>query len=615
MSDAGDRLGATALSDGRWAFSVWAPGTGEVRVSGLAGGDVGLVPTGDGYHRGVADGCPPGARYRYVLDDGPPLPDPASRWQPEGVHGPSAVVAVDEHRWCDAGFVAPPLWAQVIYELHVGTFTAQGTLDAALGAVDHLTDLGVTTVELMPVAQFPGQRNWGYDGVFPFAVHDSYGGPGALQRFVDGCHQRGLAVVLDVVYNHVGPEGNILDRFGPYFTDRYVTPWGRAVNFDGPGSDDVRRFFIENALGWFRDFHVDGLRLDAIHSIVDPTARPFLAELVAAVSDLAAVLGRPCTLIGESADNNPSVVSPAAVRGLGLDAQWNDDFHHALHAVVTGEDVGYYRDFGRADQVARALAQGFVYQGEYSNFRGRRHGASSVGVAPARFVVFAQNHDQIGNRPRGDRLSTLVAFDALRLICAVVLLSPGVPLLFMGEEYAETAPFPYFVDHGDAELVAAVRAGRAAEFATGWGPGEPLDPADPSTFTAARLDIGQSRVGDQARLFRLYRRLIALRRCEPALGRSAAHEVSAAASGDVVTMVRRGHRSTVAALFNLAPTTGDAVVPEAPAGGRWRTVVDSDDPDLGGRGRAATGGETAAVLVPFGFVLLGCTTPGEGGGR
>ena len=487
-------LGSVPSAVGTTSFSVWAPRSGSVRLR-LRPGDHGvgareetLEPTGDGYHGVVLDACPAGVRYHYLLDDGRALADPASRFQPEGVHGPSEVFDPGVHRWTDAGFVAAPLRSAVLYELHVGTFTAAGTLDAAAEHLPALAELGVTAIEPMPIAQFPGRWNWGYDGVFPFAVHDTYGGPAALQRFADACHRCGMSLVLDVVYNHLGPEGDVLEAYGPYLTDRYRTPWGTAVNFDGPGSDDVRRFFVENAVGWFRDFHVDALRLDAVHGIVDTTATPFLVDLARAVEEQRQQTGRSWSLIAESADNDPRVVSSRAAGGLGLDAQWNDDFHHALHALITGERAGYYVDFGGLDQLARAMDQGFVFQGEYSAHRGRRHGAPSGGIEPDRFVIFAQNHDHVGNRPAGDRLASLVSPASLRLAAAVVLLAPGVPLLFMGEEYGETAPFPYFVDHGEAELAAATWAGRAEEMASLGLAGKMLDPRAESTRRVAVLD-------------------------------------------------------------------------------------------------------------------------------
>jgi maltooligosyltrehalose trehalohydrolase len=465
------------------------------------------------------------------------------------------------------------------------------------------------------VAQFPGTRNWGYDGVFPYAVQHSYGGPAAFQRFVDAAHQRDIAVVLDVVYNHLGPEGNVLDAYGPYFTDRYRTPWGAAVNFDGPGSDQVRRYFVENALSWFRDFHVDGLRLDAVHGIVDPTAIPFLSELAGAAEQLGRMLGRQLGLIAESADNDPRVVSPPAVGGLGLGAQWNDDFHHALHAALTGEHLGYYADFGDLGQLARAMSEGFVYQGQYSRYRSRRHGASSMGIEPERFVLFAQNHDHVGNRPRGDRLGSIVGPDALRLAAAVVLLSPGVPLLFMGEEYGETAPFAYFVDHADPELGQAVRRGRKEEMAgLGW-PDEPLDALDEGTFRAAILDRALRLAPGHAELWVLYQSLIRLRRAHPALARSARPGARAHVQGDMVVLVRSDTVESVCSLFNFGAGPAEVRLP-APTDGEgeprsWTCLIDSSDPTLGGHGQRQPDGLGAHDLVRLGS--LGFCAYGDAG--
>jgi maltooligosyltrehalose trehalohydrolase len=584
-------LGVVPVPGQKTHVAVWAPRSATVSVR-LLGDPARLVPLrsmGDGYHLGRLSDLAAGTRYRLVLDDGRELADPASRSQPDGVTGPSAVFDPSTHRWDDAGFVPRPLWQHVMYEAHIGTLTPAGTFDSAIDVLDELADLGITAVEPLPVAQFSGARNWGYDGVFPYAVQHSYGGPGALQRFVDAAHQRDIAVVLDVVYNHVGPEGNVLDAYGPYFTDRYRTPWGAAINFDGPGSDDVRRYFVENALTWFRDFHVDALRLDAVHGIVDPTATPFLAELSGAAEQLGAVLGRRFDLIAESADNDPRVVSPTAVGGLGLDGQWNDDFHHAVHAALTGERLGYYADFGEVEQVARSMAQGFVYQGQYSRYRSRRHGASSTGTEPERFVVFAQNHDHVGNRPRGDRLASIVDADALRLAAAVVLLSPGVPLLFMGEEYGETAPFPFFVDHADPGLRQAVSGGRQEELtALGWRD-EALDPLDVETFRGAVLDRSLRFAPGHAELWALYRSLIRLRRAHTALARSARPEARAHADGNVVTLVRSDSLESVCSLFNFGAAEAEVRLPAIEGGENglwsWTRLIDSNDPALGGHGQ------------------------------
>lgn len=621
ISPGSPALGAVPVTGRGAHVTVWAPHSATVSVRVLDQPDrlVGLEPRGAGYHGALVGGLEPGARYRLVLEDGRELADPASRFQPEGVAGPSEVFDPSAHPWDDGDFTARPLWQHIMYEAHIGTLTPEGTFDSAIAVLDELAELGVTAVEPLPVAQFSGTHNWGYDGVFPYAVQHSYGGPAAFQRFVDAAHQRDIAVVLDVVYNHVGPEGNVLGAYGPYFTDRYRTPWGPAINFDGPGSDAVRRYFVENALTWFRDFHVDALRLDAVHGIVDPTATPFLVELAAATEQLGTLLGRRFDLIAESADNDPRVVSPTAVGGLGLDAQWNDDFHHALHASLTGERLGYYADFGDVGQLARSMAEGFVYQGQYSRHRARRHGASSTGIEPERFVLFAQNHDHVGNRPRGDRLSSLVSPDALRLAAAVLLLSPGVPLLFMGEEYGETAPFAYFVDHADPELREAVRRGRREEMTgLGWTD-ETVDALAEGTFRGAVLDRSQRFAPGHAQLWSLYRSLIDLRRTHSALARSARHQAQASAQGDVVTLTRSDSVESVSSLFNFSAVEAVTHLPIAWDGtGRpssWTLLIDSADPTLGGRGQRQPEMVEPQDLVrlgPHGFCAFGHAGPREG---
>jgi maltooligosyltrehalose trehalohydrolase len=506
-------LGASYLGEGRCAFVLWAPEAERVEVRLVAPADR-IIPMergARGYHHAVAAGIAPGALYLYRLDGALERPDPASRHQPQGVHGPSRLTD-PRFGWSDSDWTGLALKDYVLYELHVGTFTVEGTFDAAAARLDDLQDLGVSALELMPVAQFPGSRNWGYDGVFPFAVQDSYGGPEGLKRLVDAAHRRRLAVVLDVVCNHLGPEGNVLGSFGPYFNDYCMTPWGKAVNFDGPGSDEVRRFFIESALTWVRDFHVDALRLDAVHGIVDQSARPFLEELGAAVHAAAAELRRPVYLIAESNLNAPRFIRPVAQGGCDLDGVWNDDFHHALHAVLTGERGRYYIDFGRFDQLRKAWNDGFVYDGTYSVFHGHRHGRPLEDTAGERLIVFSQNHDQVGNRARGDRLAERVSFEALKLCAAAVLLSPFTPLLFMGEEYAETAPFPYFIDHSDAALIEATRKGRLAEFPDLKDGSRVPDPQDEASFLAAKLRWSLRSEGSHGILCSYYRDVLQLRR-------------------------------------------------------------------------------------------------------
>jgi maltooligosyltrehalose trehalohydrolase len=574
----GSFVGALPVPGGVW-FRLWAPTTAAVRVHLLDSDRYQLLlATEDGYHEVVVPDCQPGTRYLFELDGKPGQPDPASRFQPQGVHGPSEVVDLAAFAWTDTGYRQRPFHEHVISEVHIGTLTSGGTFDDAIASLDALADLGITAVEVMPVAQFPGRRNWGYDGVFPFAVQESYGGPVAFQRFVDACHDRRLAVVLDVVYNHLGPEGNILGQVAPYFTDRYRTPWGQAVNFDGPHSDDVRSYFLRNACQWLDDFHVDALRLDAVHEFLDRTATPFLVDLSRTVEALGQRNGRRYALVAESADNDPRLVTPTAAGGLGLDGQWNDDFHHALHVTLTGEQQGYYADYRGLPDLAIAATEGFVYQGGYSTFRQRRHGAPLGGIPSERFVVFAQNHDHIGNRPAGDRLVTLVPFERIRVAAALLLLSPGIPLLFMGEEYGDPAPFPYFVDHGDPDLLEAVRRGRAQEFAALSELGQPFDPADVASFESARVNPGLRVEGDHAHLLALYRDLISLRVEHPALGAHTGGRIRSATNGTMLTLTRLNGPDAVVICANAGEEDAMTELPDQSphaAAGRWELLIDS----------------------------------------
>ena len=406
------------------------------------------------------------------------------------------------------------LSSAVLYELHIGTFSPEGTFDGAISKLDHLVQLGITHVELMPVAEFHGVRGWGYDGVDLFAPKHSYGGPAGLKRLVDACHAKGLGVILDVVYNHLGPSGNYLAGFGPYFTSQHKTPWGDALNFDGPHSDEVRRFFCDNALMWLRDYHFDGLRLDAVHAIVDTSAIPFLEQLATEVDELKAHLGRHLVLIAESDLNDPRVVRPWEIGGFGIDAQWSDDVHHAIHAVLTGERAGYYADFGTLADLAVAMKQPYVYANRHSSFRQRRHGRPPLGVSGSRFVAFLQNHDQCGNRARGERMSQLVSHDRAKIGAALMLLSPFVPLLFQGQEWAATSPFQYFVDYADEpDLAQAIAEGRRSEFGTfGWQPEDVPDPRAEETFLCSRLNWDERGSARHAEMVDWYRRLIRLRR-------------------------------------------------------------------------------------------------------
>jgi len=511
------RVGAY-YGKGRTSFTVWAPVPQKVELH-IVAAEERIVPMQHdecGYWRVELD-IPSDTCYFYRLNGEIDRPDPASFYQPDGVHGCSRVVDHAEFKWQDDTWPGATLDNLIIYELHVGALTPEGTFDALIERLPELRDLGVTAVELMPVAQFPGERNWGYDGAYSYAVQNSYGGPDGLKRLVQACHRNGLAAVLDVVYNHFGPEGCYVREFGPYFTDSYGSLWGSALNFDGPHSDHVRNYFIENALYWFEHFHFDALRLDAIQGILDFSAVPFLQELSQAVDRLSETRGRKCLLIAESDLNDARIIRPRTQGGYGIHAQWSDDFHHSLHSLCACGLGGYYDDFGKLEHLATALREAFVYSWKYSKYRKRRHGNSAVDRPARQFVVCSQNHDQVGNRPHGERLSRLVCFERLKLAAATVILSPYVPLLFMGEEYGEEAPFTYFVSHGDEALIEAVREGRRRESAELHGPdASPPDAQNPQTFLDCKLHWELRNRGSHATLRAFYRELLALRKTTPA---------------------------------------------------------------------------------------------------
>ncbi|BDT86314.1 malto-oligosyltrehalose trehalohydrolase [Nocardia cyriacigeorgica] len=497
-------------------FEVWAPTPDRVRLD-VGGAVHPMTRAAGGWWRAQVEAAP-GARYGYLLDDDPTvLPDPRSPRQPDGVHARSALHRIDPSAWTDTHWTGRQLAGAVFYELHIGTFTPAGTFDAAIERLDHLVRLGVTVVQVMPVNAFDGPRNWGYDGVLWYAVHEAYGGPDGLVRFVDACHARGLAVALDVVYNHLGPVGNYLPRFGPYLAEQRNT-WGQRLNLDGPGSDEVRRYIIGNALRWFRDFHIDALRLDAVHALADTTAIHLLAELAAETDRLAAHLGRPLTLIAESDLNDPRLITARAGGGYGLAGQWNDDLHHAIHAAVSGERQGYYVDFGSLDCLARTWSHGFFHAATYSTFRGRRHGRpiDQATIPPSALLAYTCTHDQIGNRALGDRPSAYLSDGQLAVKAALALLAPYTPMLFMGEEWGARTPFQFFTSHTDPEVGAATAAGRREEFAEyGWSTDDVPDPQDPATFAHSKLNWAEPTEPTHARLLDCYRELLALRRSRP----------------------------------------------------------------------------------------------------
>lgn len=579
-------LGANYLGEKQCEFTVWAPFANRValRIIDSYPEIIPLEKAENGYHTGLVESVTPGTRYFYRLyrtggldsidDEYEDLPDPASVSQPDGVHGASQVIS-DSFRWKESEWKGIPLSQYIISEIHVGTFTPEGTFDAVIPHLKRLKDTGFTALELMPVAQFPGNRNWGYDGVYPFAVQDSYGGAKGLKRLVDACHGEGMAVVLDVVYNHLGPEGNYFGKFGPYFTSSYKTPWGEAVNFDGPGSDQVRRFFIENALFWILEFRIDALRLDAVHCIFDFSAYPFLEELSVTIRSVSEKLTRHIYCIAESALNDTRLIRSRKLGGFHLHAQWNDDFHHCLHVMLTGENSGYYADFRGLEDFIKAWKEGYVYSGQYSAFRDRRHGNSSRNLPARCFVVFAQNHDQIGNRMLGERLSTLVSFEKLKLAAGLVLFSPFIPLLFMGEEYGETAPFQYFVSHSDPDLVEAVRSGRAKEFKSFQWKEDPPDPQDKATFLRCKLK--HQLMGDKKHklLLNFHQKLMKLRKQIDSMSllskknMNLSHHVQ-----EQLLFVRR--YSPIDEVFGFfrfgcEPIEAELTIPE----GRWEKILDS----------------------------------------
>lgn len=551
-------------------FSVWAPLAQAVKLE-LAS-DTHPMHRGDSGWWSLEQPAVSGeTRYRFIVDDGPPRPDPRSRWQPDGVHGASCV-------WDTAAlarrerkpFVPRPLSQAILYELHIGTFTPEGTYAAAQQRLDHVRDLGVTHVEVMPLATFPGERGWGYDGVYFYAPHPAYGTPEALSDFIEACHERGLAVLLDVVYNHLGPDGNYLSYFGPYFTGHWKTPWGDAINYDGPESDNVRAFIIESALMWLGDYGFDGLRLDAVQAVIDSRATHVLEELAGRVAALARETGRERVVIAESDRNDPRFVRAPEAGGYGLHGHWCDDFHHAVHAFLTGESEGYHGDFGSLGDVVTALRQGYVYTGQYSPFRRHSHGRPPAGVRPEQLVICAQNHDQIGNRALGDRLSALLSVDALKSFAALLLLAPYTPLLFQGEEWAAQTPFLFFTDHHDAELARAVTEGRRREFAAfRWEQESVPDPQDRSTFTRSKLRWEELAEPTRRDVLEWHRTLIGLR-----------HGQRPEQRGDCEVRADEGARwlalrvGSLLAVFNFGPSPQSVPAPE----GAWQRVLATCDP-------------------------------------
>lgn len=571
-------------------FDVWAPGHENVDLLLDNGARRLPMEKGErGWRSLEVAGVGPGTRYQFSIEGGPPRPDPRSPWQPDGPDGPSAVVDHRAFNWSDQAWRGTPLSQAVIYEAHLGTFSAEGTFDGVIAHLAHLVNLGVNAIELLPVAEAGGQRGWGYDGVDLWAPHHAYGGPDGLRRLVDACHRQKIAVVLDVVYNHLGPAGNYLSEFGPYFTDQYRTPWGSAVNVDGPGSYGVRDFVISNALMWLRDYHVDGLRLDAVHAIFDESALHIMEELSTAVDDLASQMGRQLWLIAECDRNDPRLTRRREQHGYGISAAWDDDFHHALHTVLTGEKGGYYADFGSIGQLAKVFTDAYVYDGAFSELRQRAHGRPAPDLPGWSFVVALQNHDQVGNRAFGERTSHLLGPDELKVGAALLLLSPFVPLLFQGEEWGASTFFQYFTDHQDPDLGRAVTEGRRKEHAGQPGePGQAPDPQELETFARSKLDWSELAREPHRSLFEWHRQLIALRTREPELGSDDRKSVGTNFDEQARWLVvRRGH-------FSIATNLASTAQP-VPLEGAGQVVLASAD---GAQVAGEDGNGGAAIALP-----------------
>ncbi len=564
-------------------IEVWAPLAETIELLlEKDGSKHPLVKDDFGYWQLRTAALQAGDRYAFVIDGEKERPDPCSLYQPESVHKYSEAVDTRRFTWTDGQWSNPPLDQYIIYEAHCGTFTAEGTFRAMEGRLAYLKDLGITAIEIMPVAQFPGRRNWGYDGVLPFAVQNSYGGPEEFSHFVDACHQHGIAVVLDVVYNHFGPEGNYFEDFGPYFTEKYSTPWGKAINFDDAWCDGVRHFFLENALMWFRDFHVDALRLDAVHAIKDFSALHWLRELKLRTNELMEVTGRQYHLIVELDLNDNRFINPLEKGGFGMDAQWVDEFHHALRVTAGQEKRGYYSDFNGIEHLAKSYKDAYVYDYLYSPHRLKTFGTKAEGNSGNQFIVFSQNHDQVGNRMLGERSSVLVSYEMQKLFLGAVLLSPFIPMLFMGEEYGEKNPFQYFVSHTDKELGEAVRKGRKQEFSAFHDPGEVPDPMDEQTFRNSKLNWDLIEQPEHSRMLTYYKALISLRKEHPVLAKLDRDqiEVSADKDNNTLTLSRMKGDITVFAFMNFSKTACPFQLPEMR--GEWTLLMNSASSEWNG---------------------------------
>jgi maltooligosyltrehalose trehalohydrolase len=571
--------GAWLHKDGSCTFKVWAPATIRMvlSISFPTVRRLEMEKTQDGFFIIQLADITPETRYCYMPEDNGTYPDPASFYQPDGVHQASAIVDHHSFTWNDSHWKGIPQQGLIFYEIHTGTFTNEGTFDAIINKLDYLLDLGINAIELMPVAQFPGRRNWGYDGTYPYAVQNSYGEPDGLKRLVDTCHLKGIAVFLDVVYNHLGPEGNYFKAFGPYFTDKYKTPWGDTINYDGALSDPVRDFFSDNIIYWLEYYHIDGLRLDAIHTIYDNGAVSLWSLIHDKVERLQQRTGRTYTLIAESDLNSPRVVDPIEKNGFGFQAQWLDDFHHAIYVLLHPEGHEFYVDFGKIEQVTKAFEEGFVHTGEYVIARQRKHGASSKGIPGYKFVAFNQNHDQVGNRVDGARISVLMDQKRLELAAALLFLSPHIPLLFMGEEYGETAPFLYFIDHSESELIAAVRAGRKRDFEAFHKNTDPPDPQLPETFQQSHLNWELVQVPKHKALLNWYKSLIKLRKSSAALQNTEQESVKTTILSQSAFCLMRTSQDKGAKLLAVFNFSDETLNFELDYPGSWQVVMSNDN--------------------------------------
>ena len=601
-------LGINFSTGGEASVLVWAPEahTVEVALPGL-NLSVPLQPEEFGYWHTRTYQIEPGDLYKIVLDNEKERPDPASLFQPEGVHGPSQAFNLKQFVWSDGSWQNPALENYILYELHTGTFTPDGTFAGLAEKLDYLQELGINAIEIMPVAQFPGSRNWGYDGVFPYAVQDSYGGPAGLQQLVDTCHQKGLAVVLDVVYNHLGPEGNYLGDFGPYFTPKYNTPWGKAINFDDAWSDGVRQYFIQNVLMWFRDFHIDALRLDAVHAIKDFNPIHILREIKLHVDHLTEETGRRHYLIVESDLNDTRFINPLEDQGFGMDAQWIDEFHHALRVTATGEQNGYYADFTGIAHLAKAYKDAYVYDGQYSPHRFKKFGVKAQDNPGRQFIVFSQNHDQVGNRMLGERTSQLVSYEMQKLLAGAVMVSPYLPMLFMGEEYSEPHPFLYFVSHTDPELAEAVRKGRKAEFAAFHSQGEAPDPMAEETFRESKLQWQLLNQEPHQTMLRYYQSLIALRKQHPVLNHLNREQLAVTHEEESRTLLLHRWQAEQHLICLMNFSKGQQVIKIPEIVPEWHKLLDSGDPQWNGPAPSpdSINSGTEITLKPESIVIYG----------